>query len=208
MLKRVAKLEKRIFPGKLSIFNKEGKYMKKLLVVIDYQKDFVGGTLGFEKAETLEIGIYNKVKNYLEEGHKVLFTYDTHSQDYLETREGKNLPIKHCIEGTEGHDLYGRLREFKDENNTIHYKKHGFGIAPKDIIEISQKIGDNIEEIEIVGVVTNICVISNFVMFQSQYRNANIIVDGSLCASFDESLHYKTLDIIQGLQGKVINRDN
>ena len=180
--------------------------MKKLLVVIDYQKDFVDGALGFEKAVHLEEGIYNKINKYLNDGNKVLFTYDTHEENYLDTREGKNLPVVHCIKGTEGHRLFGKLDEFEGNNNVISYEKYGFGLSPEDMIKISKEIGEGIDEIEIVGVVTNICVISNFVMFQSQYRNANIIVDASLCASFDESLHNKTLDVIEGLQGKVINK--
>ena len=180
--------------------------MKKLLVVIDYQKDFVDGALGFEKAVILEEGIYNKINKYLKEGNKVLFTYDTHEENYLETREGKNLPVVHCVKGSEGHELFGKLKEFKENNNIMRYEKYGFGLSPKDMIKISNEIGEEVEEIEIVGVVTNICVISNFVMFQSQFRNANIIVDASLCASFDENLHNKTFDIIEGLQGKVINK--
>lgn len=180
--------------------------MKKLLVVIDYQKDFVDGALGFEKATTLEKGIYNKVNEYLKDGNKVLFTYDTHEENYLESREGRHLPVVHCIKETEGHNLYASLKEFKDNKNTLHIDKYGFGISPQDMVRISNEIGADIDLIEIVGVVTNICVISNFVMFQSQYRNAEIVVDGSLCASFDESLHLKTLDVIEGLQGKVINR--
>jgi nicotinamidase/pyrazinamidase len=180
--------------------------LKKLLVVIDYQKDFVNGTLGFEKAVSLENGIYDKVNKYLKENNKVLFTYDTHLDNYLDTREGKNLPVVHCLRGTEGHGLYGKLKEFSNKENTIHYEKYGFGMAPIDMIKLANEIGDDINEIEIVGVVTNICVISNVVMFQSQFRNAEVVVDGSLCASFDESLHEKTLDVIEGLQGKVINR--
>ncbi|MCI6692044.1 MAG: isochorismatase family protein [Clostridium sp.] len=180
--------------------------MKKLLVVIDYQKDFVDGALGFEKAATLEEGIYNKVNENLKEGNKVLFTYDTHEINYLETREGKNLPVVHCIKGTEGHKLFGKLQKFEHNKNVISYEKYGFGLAPEDMVIISKEIGEDLDEIEIVGVVTNICVISNFVMFQSQYRNADIVVDASLCASFDESLHSKTLDIIEGLQGKIINK--
>lgn len=180
--------------------------MKKLLVVIDYQKDFVDGTLGFEKAVTLEQGIYEKITQYLKEGNKVLFTYDTHYDDYLQSREGKNLPVVHCIKGTEGHKLYGRLKDFSDAENTMHYEKKGFGIAPEDMLQISKEIGEEIGEIELVGVVTNICVISNVVLFQSQFREAEVIVDASLCASFDDSMHEKALDVIEGLQGKIINR--
>ena len=178
--------------------------MKKLLVVIDYQKDFVDGALGFKKAETLEEGIYNKIKNYLDNGNKVLFTYDTHFEDYLETREGKSLPIPHCYIDTEGHELYGRLKEFVNEPNTIHYNKSAFGIAPKDMLKIVENIGEDIDEIELIGVVTNMCVISNVVTFQSQYINANLIVDGTLCASFDDNLHEKALDVIEALSVKVI----
>jgi nicotinamidase-related amidase len=180
--------------------------MTKLLVVIDYQKDFVDGALGFEKAVTLEQGIYNKIEQYLQDGNKVLFTYDTHYDEYLQTREGKNLPVVHCIKGTEGHKLYGKINNFVDSENTLHYVKEGFGIAPKDMLQIAKEVGEDLKEIELVGVVTNICVISNFVMFQSQFRNADVTVNASLCASFDDSLHDKALDVVIGLQGKVINR--
>jgi len=182
------------------------KIMEKLLVVIDYQNDFVDGTLGFEKAKTLEGDIHAKIKKYLENGDKVVFTYDTHYEEYLETREGKNLPVVHCIKGTNGHKLYGKINEFLNVENTFHYEKEGFGISPKDMIKLANEVGNDIKEIEIVGVVTNICVISNIVMFQSQYRNADIIVDASLCASFDDKLHEKALDVAEGLQIKVINR--
>ena len=177
--------------------------MKKLLVVIDYQKDFVDGALGFKKAETLEDGIYNKVKSYLNVGNKVVFTYDTHYENYLDTREGKSLPVPHCFINTEGHELYGKLNEFVGAPNTFHYNKGAFGIAPKDMIKLTEDVGNDIDEIELVGVVTNMCVISNVVTFQSQYINANLSVDGNLCASFDDSLHDKALDVIEALSVKV-----
>lgn len=178
--------------------------MKKVLVVIDYQNDFVDGALGFKKAETLEDGIYNKVKNYLDNGDKVVFTYDTHYENYLDTREGKSLPVPHCYINTEGHELYGKLNEFVGTKNTFHYNKEAFGIAPKDMLKLCEDIGTDIDEIELVGVVTNMCVISNVVTFQSQYVNANLVVDGSLCASFDDSLHDKALDVIEALSVKVV----
>ena len=178
--------------------------MNKLLVVIDYQKDFVDGALGFKKAETLEDGIYIKVKNYLNNGDKVVFTYDTHYENYLETREGKSLPVPHCYINTEGHELYGKLKEFVGVENTYHYNKEAFGIAPKDMLKLVSDIGMDIDEIELVGVVTNMCVISNVVTFQAQYINAELSVDGSLCASFDDSLHDKALDVIEALSVKVI----
>ena len=173
-----------------------------ILVVVDYQKDFVNGALGFKKAETLEEGIYNKVKTYLKKGNKVIFTYDTHDKDYLKTREGINLPIPHCYKGTEGHELFGKLQEFQEKENTIHIDKGAFGIAPKDMLSLKEELGD-INNIEILGVVTNMCVISNVVTFQSTFPNANIKVDGKLSASFDYILHNKALDVIESLQVKV-----
>lgn len=182
---------------------------KKILVVVDYQKDFVDGSLGFPKAVTLEEGIYNKCIDAYENGDSIVFTYDTHGENYLETREGKNLPVSHCILGTEGHELYGRLgliaESTQPHHKIYHVNKPSFGyILPQDLIE--ELGGEEVVEIELVGVVTNICVISNAVTFQSAFPNASVVVDASLCASFDEELHEKALDIMTGLQVKVINR--
>ena len=176
--------------------------MKKILVVVDYQKDFVDGALGFPKTKELEVGIYTKVNSYLDEGNTVIFTYDTHEENYLQTREGKNLPIVHCIDKTEGHDLYGRLKEFKNRKNTIHINKASFGIDPTDMIMLRDKLGE-IDDIEIVGVVTDICVISNVVTFQSTFVNATITVDSNLCASFNDEKHKKALDVMESIQAKI-----
>ena len=114
--------------------------------------------------------------------------------------------MKHCIIDTEGHDLYGELKKFKDVENTLHYNKKSFGLSPEDMLDIAKKVYDDIEEIELVGVVTNICVISNAVTFQSQFVNAEIIVDASLTAGFDEEMHKKSLEVMESFQVKVINR--
>lgn len=176
--------------------------MSKILVVVDYQKDFVDGTLGFEKAALLEDGLYNKVKENLKENNIIIFTYDTHAEDYLLTREGINLPVIHCVEGSEGHKLYGKVNEFMNinDNNIYHINKPSFGANIEDL-EL-----EDINEIEICGIVTNMCVISNAVVFQTKYPNANIIIDASCCASFNDELHDKSLDVMEGLQMKVINR--
>ena len=81
--------------------------MKRALVVVDYQNDFVDGALGFEKAKALESGIAARVEGALSEGGSVFFTMDTHDDTYLDTREGKHLPVKHCIKNSAGHKLYG-----------------------------------------------------------------------------------------------------
>lgn len=172
---------------------------RKLLLVVDYQKDFVDGSLGFEKAESLYEGIYNKITSYIDNGDDVIFTKDTHSVTYLNTREGRNLPIEHCIYGTDGHELYGDLEKFVKRENVIF--KPSFGSMLDTSIHFNKY-----DEIEIVGVVTNICVISNAVVFQAFNPEADVIVDASLCASFNEELHEKALDVMEGMQVKVINR--
>lgn len=187
--------------------------MKKMLVVVDYQNDFVDGNLGFEEAKALENGIYEKVQNYITNDDFIIFTYDTHLDDYLETREGRNLPVSHCIDGSNGHKLYGKLEEFSASfssgnilinRNILHIKKYSFGVSPKDMCLIGEKFQD-VEVIEIVGVVTDICVVSNAVMFQSQYINSSVIVDASLCASNVKDNHSKALDVMCSLQVNVIN---
>ena len=86
--------------------------MKKALIVVDYQKDFVSGSLGFPEAEKLDEKIAAKIEACLQEGGDLVFTFDTHGTDYLETLEGKNLPVVHCIKGSDGWELYGRTGDY------------------------------------------------------------------------------------------------
>ncbi|MBZ3935903.1 cysteine hydrolase family protein [Methanimicrococcus blatticola] len=191
--------------------------MKKMLVVIDYQKDFVDGSIGFPGAELLDEGIANKVKSAAESSDSVIvYTMDTHTPDYLNTREGKALPVPHTIIETPGWDLYGKTGDAiqkaksKAETNTkknvpvYELCKTTFGVSPDKMLDLLQKVGADIETIEMVGLVTNMCVLSNVCVFQAAWPNAQIIVDGSLCASFDPVLHQKTLDILEGMQVKVV----
>ena len=97
--------------------------MKKLLVVVDYQVDFVNGALGFENADKLDSVIANKIKQYRQENNDVIFTFDTHCDDYMSTEEGKNLPVMHCIKATEGHKLFGEVAKLFDENKDIYFEK-------------------------------------------------------------------------------------
>ena len=93
--------------------------MKKLLIVVDYQNDFVDGTLGFKGALDIENNIINKIKEFKELNDQIIYTLDTHTPDYMHTMEGKNLPIPHCIKGSEGHKLFGKVaNELKIDNKT------------------------------------------------------------------------------------------
>lgn len=175
--------------------------MKKLLIVVDYQKDFVDGALGFEKAVSIEGKIAEKIKKYKQNKDEIIFTFDTHEKNYLHTQEGKLLPVEHCIRGTEGWELYGSIKDLCDDT-TKKIEKVTFGS-----LELAEYVKDKkYDQIELVGVVSNICVISNAVLVKAALPEAEIIVDAQCTASNDDSLNDKVLDVMGSLQIKVINR--
>lgn len=166
--------------------------MKKCLIVVDYQVDFVTGTLGFEKAVELEEIISQKIVDYRKNGGEVIFTFDTHNADYAETYEGRHLPVAHCIEETEGHGLYGRVSKLCKDSDKCFYKS-SFGSA-----ELFEYLRQNeYESIELCGVVTNICVISNAVLAKTAKPEIDIIVDSKAVASNDDSLNEKALEVMK-----------
>lgn len=182
--------------------------MKNLLIVVDYQKDFVDGALGFPGAELLDEGIAQKILTH--EG-PVLYTLDTHKEDYLNTREGRALPVLHCVEGSDGWQIYGKTGAAlkKKGAESFYIKKGTFGMSPEELVSSCRfdwPVPEDVETVELVGLVTNMCVISNAVLLQAKYPQAQIIVDASLCDSFDKNLHEKALDVMEGMQMKVIRR--
>ena len=177
--------------------------MSRYLFVIDYQNDFVDGALGFPGAEKLDEKIAAKVRAY-GKGH-VLFTRDTHFENYLTTREGRNLPVVHCIKGTPGWEVYGQTAKALAEVEAPAIDKLVFGMDVSDPA-IAAVLPASADEIELVGLVSNICVVSNAVVLQSKYPEATILVDAQCTDSFDKGLHEKVLDVLSGFQVKVINR--
>ena len=177
--------------------------MSRYLFVIDYQKDFVDGALGFPGAERLDEKIAAKVRAY-GKGH-VLFTRDTHFENYLDTREGKNLPVVYCIKGTPGWEVYGETARALAEVEAPAIDKLVFGMDVTDPATAAV-LPESADEIELVGLVSNICVVSNAVVLQSKYPEATIVVDAACTDSFDKSLHEKVLDVLSGFQVKVIGR--
>jgi len=179
--------------------------MKKLLIVVDYQNDFVTGSLGFSGAELLEEPILNKIKTYEANGDHIIYTFDTHYDDYLETREGLGLPIKHCIQETEGHALYGKVFDYYrngDYADADEVFKDSFGSVDlmKMLIEREQY-----EVIELVGLVSYICVLSNVVIAKTSQPEAEIVVDANCTAGPDQELHDACLKLMRdALQVKVI----
>ena len=174
--------------------------MKKCLIVIDYQNDFVFGVLGFPKAAALEDRIVKKIRTYHDQGDDVLFTLDSHDTDYLRSREGRYLPVPHCIKGTNGHNLYGRTGETLISDD-ICFEKKTFG--SDGLYEYLKRT--MYSQIELVGVVTNICVISNAILAKTAQPETDICVDASCVASNDEALHEAALKVMKSLQIEIIN---
>ena len=172
--------------------------MKKLLVVVDYQVDFVTGALGFPKALTLEEKIVDKIIEFENNSDEVIFTLDTHYNDYLETVEGVNLPIPHCIKETKGHELYGEVKNLSLMHKV--FEKETFGSSAL----FNYLLLNNYDEVYFCGVVTNICVISNAVIAKAALPNANIFIYKDLVASNDEVMEEKSFEIMKNLHMQVI----
>lgn len=177
--------------------------MGKYLFVIDYQNDFVDGALGFAGAEQLDGPIAEKIRSYGK--GKVFFTRDTHFANYLQTREGKNLPVIHCVKGTPGWEVYGETARALGKVEAKAIDKLVFGMDVTDPATAAA-LPESADEIELVGLVSNICVVSNAVVLQSKYPEATITVDAGCTASFDKDLHEKVLDVLAGFQVKVTGR--
>lgn len=173
--------------------------MKKCLIVVDFQNDFVNGALGFEGAEKLDAIIENKIKEYLKNKDDIIYTLDTHYENYLETQEGKRLPVIHCLDGSYGHKVYGNSAKYLKNAKKV-FKKNTFGSL--DLGNFLK--GQDYNEIELAGLVTNMCVISNAIIAKSALPEARIIVDKNASMSFDEDLHNKTMDVLKGLQVDVM----
>jgi nicotinamidase/pyrazinamidase len=174
---------------------------KKCLVVVDYQCDFVSGTLGFPGADLLAPRIAEKIKMYRAEDGEVIFTFDTHGEDYADSQEGKNLPITHCISGTPGHSLFGDIADLISDSDPRFYK----GTFGSDGLYMYLK-EHPFSQIELVGLVSNICVLANAVLAKTAQPETPVIVDAACTASHDAHLHAAALDVMEGLQVNVINR--
>ena len=196
----------------------------KMLVVIDYQKDFVDGSLGFKGAEKLDSGIAALIREYKENGDIILVSKDTHGKNlpYEDSREGKALPVPHCIHGSDGWELYGEVgqtvAELSDYQNLAIMEKESFAATDADVVvalahtqlDSQMLICDTnacgIEEIRFVGLVSNICVISNMCLFQGIFTESQIVLDASLTDSFDKRKHLAVLSVAEGLQARVENK--
>lgn len=175
----------------------------KVLIVIDAQNDFIDGPLGTPEAQSAVPKIVEKIKN-ADDDTLILFTKDTHDNEYLETQEGKNLPIKHCVDGTNGWNIEKEIRSAwigkenklslgKSDNNTFY--KHTFG--SNELVCFLKLAESDICEFEIVGFCTDICVISNALLLKTHFPEIPLLVDSLCCAGTTPENHQKALDIMK-----------
>ncbi len=172
---------------------------KRVLIVVDYQNDFVDGALGFPGAEKLEAPIAERIAKELAAGGEIIFTLDTHEENYLDTAEGKKLPIPHCIRGTEGHRITEGLLPYLDRAVLV-LEKPSFG---------SLTLGAFLREkdyarVELCGLVSSICVLSNAVIAKAALPEAEIVVDTALTAAPDPAAHEAAMAALGGIQITVI----
>ncbi len=179
--------------------------MAKLLIVVDMQNDFVGGALKNDAAEKVIPNIEKKIESYLLNGENIVFTRDTHKNDYMETEEGKNLPVPHCLENTDGWQIVDKLKPDEDNSLINVFNKDTFGCS--DLFEYFRKTGsEHFSEIELVGVCTDICVISNAVISKTACPNAHLIVDAACCAGVTPESHDTALNAMKALHVEVKNQ--
>lgn len=168
--------------------------MKKLLVVVDYQKDFVDGALGFPSASLLD----DKIVEAIESFDDVVFTFDEHHEDYLNTEEGKYLPVKHCFLNSEGYHLYGNTSKYLDKAKAV-FSKPAFGS-----LDFGNWLEKNpYDEIYLCGLVSHICVLSNAIICKAANPNAHITVYSNLTDSYDKVLESYAFKVLNGVMIEV-----
>ena len=167
----------------------------KFLIVVDMQVDFITGSLGSKLAEAIVPNVVEKVKNY---DGTVIFTRDTHFADYLSTQEGRKLPVEHCIKDTTGWEICDELKPFV--NKVV--DKITFGSV--ELPEIIKSYDEEIEEIELCGLCTDICVISNAMILKATFPEVKIKVDSTCCAGVSIESHNTALNAMKSVQIDVV----
>lgn len=175
------------------------KIMRKILVVVDMQKDFVDGALGTKEAVSIVENVVNKIQEF---DGEIIVTYDTHQDDYMETREGKYLPVPHCIENTDGWKLNDKVQSALDMKafSTVH--KPTFGSVK--LVEMLHGCDEKDTEVTLIGLCTDICVVSNAILLKANYPETDIVVDASCCAGVTPESHQAALTTMKMCQIQVL----
>ena len=174
--------------------------MKKILIVVDMQKDFVDGALGTKEAVSIVDNVVKKIENF--EGD-IIVTYDTHGENYMKTQEGENLPVPHCIKGTDGWKLDAKVQAAVDKKNYKAIEKPTFGST--ELVEYIKANYDISEiEIELIGLCTDICVVSNALLMKANFLETKVSVDASCCAGVTPDSHNAAVVTMKMCQVNVI----
>ena len=171
-----------------------GEKMQKILVVVDMQNDFIDGALGTPEAVAIVPQVEQKIREF---PGKVIFTRDTHGEQYLKTQEGKHLPVPHCIKGTKGWEICPQLEALRE---TDAVDKETFGSEKLGEMLQEENRKEQIEDITLVGLCTDICVISNALLLKAFLPETPIIVDASCCAGVTPKSHETALDAMRMCQ--------
>lgn len=168
----------------------------KYLIVVDMQKDFITGSLGSGLAVKIVPDVVKKVKNF---DGKVIFTRDTHFADYMQTQEGKKLPVQHCIKDTDGWQICDELKDYAIDV----VDKITFGSV--DLPGMLKDYGNEIDEIELCGLCTDICVISNAMILKANFPETKIVVDAKCCAGVSVESHKTALNAMKAVQIEILD---
>lgn len=173
--------------------------MKKLLLVIDMQNDFIDGSLGTKEAQKILPAVIEKVRGF---DGDVIFTRDTHFENYMETQEGRRLPVPHCIKGTAGWELAPELERLRAERNAPVFDKLTFGCKELPVY-LAESYPEGLESAELIGVCTDICVISNALLLKAFFPELPVSVTASLCAGVTPESHEIALKAMKMCQIEV-----
>ena len=173
--------------------------MKKALIVVDYQNDFITGSLGFEAAVAIRPIVAAKIETALKEGTDVIFTLDTHTEYYLNTVEGKGLPIVHCVRGTWGWELDDSVKNYASKAKAV-IEKPTFGSA--ELGAFVEKEGYT--DVELCGLVTSMCVLNNAIITKAHLPECNITVDSKATEDADPKVKQSALDAMKTFMMKVL----
>ncbi|MBR0231801.1 MAG: cysteine hydrolase [Clostridia bacterium] len=170
--------------------------MKNILVVVDMQKDFVDGALGTKEAVGIVPAAVKKIKGF--EG-EIFATLDTHFEDYLQTAEGKKLPVPHCVKGTAGWELNAKVKKALEAKGFTPVEKHTFGSVGLPRL-IKKAVGRQKFSVEIIGLCTDICVVSNALIIKAHFPEAPVSVDAACCAGVTPEKHKAALETLKSCQ--------
>lgn len=176
--------------------------MKKFLIVVDIQKDFVDGSLGTKEAQSIIENAATKIKNF---DGEIFVTFDTHFDNYLETSEGSKLPVEHCIKGRDGWELDEKISDALSDRKFTSVEKLSFGSLSLPRL-IKNAAGDEPFSIELIGLCTDICVVSNALILKASFPEATISVDASCCAGVTPQLHDAAIMTMKSCQIDIINQ--